>query len=317
MPPGDTEQTVSVATIEDALDEDDETFVVELSDPVNAVIDDASGTGTILDDDSMPGTAPGEGLNIADAVGTEGGALEFTVSLRKASGRAVSVDWSTSDGTATSADYMAANGTVTFAAGDTEQTVSVATIEDTLDEDDESFVVELSDPVNAVIDDASGTGTILDDDSMPGTVPGEGLGIADDSAIEGGTLSFTVSLGKASGRAVTVDWSTTDGTATSADYMPASGTVTFAAGDTEQTVSVATIEDTLDEDDETFVVELSHPVNAMIDDPRATGTIEDDDGVPVTVPDNGLRIADSTAKEGGTSFLRGKFGIGKRSHGKR
>ena len=119
---------------------------------------------------------------------------------------------------------------VTFAAGQTEKTVTVSTIEDALDEDDETLVVELSDPVNAAIDDASGTGTILDDDSLPGTVPGEGLGIADDSAIEGGTLSFTVSLGKASGRAVTVDWSTTDGTATSADYMPASGTVTFAAG---------------------------------------------------------------------------------------
>src|SRR5262249_14659846 len=101
-----------------------------------------------------------------------------------------------------------------------------------------------------------GRGTILDDDAPPA------LSIGDVAVTEGdsGTTdaTFTVSLSAASGKTVTVDYATADGSAAAGDdYTAASGTLTFAPGETSKTVTVSVIGDRIDEDDETFVVNLS------------------------------------------------------------
>ena len=298
--PGDTSKSFTVSVLNDALDEDDETFAVALSNAANASIDDAGGTGTILDDDDIPGTVPGEGLTIADASATEGGSLAFTVSVTPVSGRAVTVDWATSDGTAKSADYTAASGSLTFAAGDTTKTVTVSTTEDTLYEEDETFTVTLSNSGNALIGDGTATGTIEDDDEPSSR---QGLSVADASADEdAGTLTFTVRLGAASGRTVTVDWATGNGGTAAAgdDYTAANGSLSFAPGDTSESFTVSVLNDALDEDDETFAVALSNAANASIDDAGGTGTILDDDDIPGTVSGEGLTIADASAAEGGS-----------------
>src|SRR5262245_50319814 len=68
------------------------------------------------------------------------------------------------------------------------------------------------------------------------------LSINDVSVTEGndGTTSavFTVTLSRASSQTVTVNYATADGSATTAnnDYMAASGTLTFAPGQTSQTI---------------------------------------------------------------------------------
>ena len=66
---------------------------------------------------------------------------------------------------------------------------------------------------------------------------------------EGDTAQFVVTLTPASSKQVTVSYSTADGTAkASEDYTAASSTtLTFTAGDTTKTVSVATTEDTRNE----------------------------------------------------------------------
>ena len=46
---------------------------------------------------------------------------------------------------------------------------------------------------------------------------------------------------------------------------------------TSQTVGVQTAEDSADEEDGTFTLELSNPSGATLGDAAATGTIEDDD----------------------------------------
>jgi len=97
-------------------------------------------------------------------------AAAFTVSLSKASSQTVTVDYATADGTATAgADYQTTRGTLTFAPGETSKIVTVPVIDDIVDEPDETFLVNLSNPTNATISDAQGTGTITDDDPPPDT----------------------------------------------------------------------------------------------------------------------------------------------------
>ena len=276
---GATTATVNVAVKGDTLDEDDETFDLVLSNPGNASIVDGSGTGTITDDDPFPL------LSIGDASVAEGDAgtttLSFTASLSSVTAKSVSFEWATSPGTATAGtDYVGANGGGTIPAGSSSTSVDVTVNGDALDEDDETLTVTLSNGGNVTIDDESGTGTITDDDPLVVA------GIADASTDEGdvGTsvLTFDVTLSSASAKTVTVDWATQDGLAGApSDYEAASGTVTFVPGDTSETASVTINGDGVAELDEEFHVILSAPSNATLGDASGTGTIVDDELMPV------------------------------------
>jgi hypothetical protein len=119
---------------------------------------------------------------------------------------------------------------------------------------------------------------------------GLSLTIADASITEGNSgsknLVFTVRLSKADrNRVISARFATANGTATSgSDYTAAAGTVSIAAGRTTATFSVSITGDTAIESDENFVVNLSSPVNAVIGDSQAIGTIINDDSPPSTVP---------------------------------
>ena len=122
-------------------------------------------------------------LSVADARATEGGdsALVFVVTLDRAASGTVTVSYATADGTAAGGeDYEAASGTLAFAAGETEKSVSVATTDDSMDEEDETFTLTLSSPANATLGDAVATGTIADDDEPPLTASFSGLPEAHD-----------------------------------------------------------------------------------------------------------------------------------------
>ena len=88
------------------------------------------------------------------------------------------------------------------------------------------------------------------------------LSISGSEAVEGTGIQFTVSLSPALGEEVTVEYSTVDDTATTADSdytAVTASTLTFAANETEKTVTIATTADSTDEDDESFNVVLSSP----------------------------------------------------------
>ena len=107
------------------------------------------------------------GIAIGNASAAEGGNLVFTVTRSGNTATAVSVNYATASGTATSgSDFTAASGTLSFAANETSKTITVATTNDTTVESSETFTVGLSGASsNATITDASGTGTITDNDT--------------------------------------------------------------------------------------------------------------------------------------------------------
>ena len=303
---GSTTAAIEVETTQDTLDEPAETFLVQLSAATNATIADGEGTGTITDNDAVPT------LSVNDAAVAEGGKATFTVRLSAVSGRAVTFKWKTAADTGAAAagatDYTAVGETtVTIAAGSTTAAIEVQTTQDTLDEADETFLVELSAPTNATLADGEGEGTITDDDGTPT------LSVADAAAAEGGKVAFTVELSAASGKDVTFSWKTAPDEAEDAhaaaatDYtaVPAT-TVTIDAGDRTATLEVETTQDAIDEHDETFTVELSAATNATIADGEATGTISDDDAatavVSVGAPGAAVTEGNDPAKTTNLSF---------------
>src|SRR5207247_675512 len=124
----------------------------------------------------------------------------------------------------------------------------------------DSFTFEAND---GTVDSALATISITVTEGTPS------LSMGDASVVEGNSgttpMVFTATLSPASSVSVTVNYATLAGTATSnKDYQATSGTLTFAAGQTSQTVTVLVNGDTNKESNETIAVRLSDPINATI-----------------------------------------------------
>jgi hypothetical protein len=272
--PTETSKTVTVPVVGDLIDENNETFSVNLTNAQNAEIEDPDfrGLGTIVDDDTSR-------ISIADASKAEGNSgtsvLNFTVSLDRANDRTVTVQYATANGTAAAgSDYVAASGTLSFSPGQTAKTIGITINGDTVYEPNETFTVNLASPVNATILDGQAVGTITSDGDTPT------IAISDASVGEASTADpvFTVSLSSPSTQQVTVNYAVADGTGlATTDYVTSSGTLTFAAGETSKTITLPLRRDDLPELAERFYVNLSAPVNALLADAQGVGTITDDD----------------------------------------
>ena len=226
----------------------------------------------------------------------------FTVSLSFPSTQTVQVDWIAADGTATQADgdYQAASGQVSFPPGTTTQFVDVPVVGDLKFEPNETFVVNLSNPVRGVVTDAQGQATIQNDDLQPL------MSIDDVRVVEGnaGTANaiFTVTLSNPSGAPAQATWSTSNGSAMApGDYATNSGVVSFVPGDTSETLIVLVAGELVPEANETFQVDLAAPTGALLGQSRGVGTILDDDGA--TFPDVTAFTIVSSGATGATSGL--------------
>ncbi len=275
--PGSTSVSVNVTVNADTLVEGDETVLIDLSPPANGTLIASQITGIIADDDPLPL------VSIADAKTTEGNSgsrtLSFTVSLSSASTTSVTVPYAASPLTAQAgSDFTAVSGTVTFAPGQVTRTFLVPLVTGTLPEPDETFLITLGSPTGANLLDGEAIGTIQNDDTT--------LRIANATVAEGddgqSVATFIVTLSAAVNFEVGAAWSVANATANAgSDYLDADGTITFAPGQTSQTISVTTLGDHRDEADETFNVNLAAPLSATIADGQGIGTIQDDDALPI------------------------------------
>jgi Calx-beta domain-containing protein/Big-like domain-containing protein/VCBS repeat protein/FG-GAP repeat protein len=270
---GTTTRTLMITTLGDIIDEDDEVFHVLLSNPSGAVIADGDGIGTIVDNDQSV-------VSVTDLSVAEGNAgvvdATFIVALSTPNSRTVSVSFATADATAIAgADYTAAAGTLTFAPGVTSQTVTVQVLGDVLDELSETFSLNLTNSINAVIGRAKGIATIVDDDQPPSVT------ISDVIITEGTSphsANVTLTLSQPSGQTVRVKYATADGTAVAgSDYLTRSGEIAFVPGVTVRTIPITILGDRVPEPTETLFVDLTGGTAVTIVRPRATITIVDDD----------------------------------------
>ena len=294
-------KTVTVKVVGDMLDEENETFFVNLTNVTGATIGDAQATGTITDDDTPPLTLSIN--NVSKVEGDSGDSqLEFTVTLSAASTTPVTVNFNTANATANAGeDFEAKSGTITFAIGETIKTVSIDIMGDTTSENDETFSVNLASPVGAEITKAAGVGTITNDDAQA-----PAFSVDDPIVAEGdsGTtnVTFTVTLSQALTTQATINYATANGAALApGDYTSTSGTLTFAAGETSKTVTVAIVGDTLDEADETLRLVLTNATGAGIADGEGVATITDTDPTP-TISINDRSVAEQDTGTRGMAF---------------
>jgi probable HAF family extracellular repeat protein len=231
----------------------------------------------------VPDPPPSLSIGNVSIVEGHGGTVSavFTVSLSAASDQTIMVTFASGDGTAMAgSDYQAASDTLTFAPGETSKTITVLVNGDRLGEPNETFIVLLSNPINATIADGSGQGTIIDDEprvSINDVSKKEGNGNGNSATT---VFTFTVTLSVAYDVPLTLSYATADGTAKTSDgdYVASSGTITFAPGETTKTITVVVKGDKKKEANENFFIDLSDLSGyAVFLDSRGTGTILTDD----------------------------------------
>ncbi|MCS5491767.1 MBG domain-containing protein [Algoriphagus limi] len=281
LSPGQLMDSIRITSQFDGLIEGDETVIIDMAPPTNAVeVGTQQVTLTITDEDFI---TPEFSINDPSVSEGNSGAttLTFTVSLSSpAPAGGATVDYTTSDGTAIAgSDYTAASGTLSFSAGETSKTIDVTISGDQTVETGETLIFQLSNPTGTgvVIGDASGTGTITNDDQAIVTIANVS-GNEDDGAI-----TVTATLDNAVDGGFTVDVSTADGTATTADndYVALnSQTLTFAGAAGEMnTFTITPTADATPEPDESVIVSMSNLVPTIV----ASGDIDITDGATVTI----------------------------------
>ena len=261
---GHRRNKVAITIVGDMLDEANERFFVRLSNPTGATISNGEGTGTITDNDAPPTVSSVATLTVPE--GNTGDTIfaSIDLTLSAPSGRRVSVDFATVDASATAgSDYEATAGTVELAVGQTMGSVVVPVLGDDASEGDETFDVDLANPVHATLGAHPSVVTIQDNDPIP---PGSAVLNVTGATVREGTggtrtLTFTVTRSGETTTAVDVDYLTTNGTAIApSDYASASGNLAFAANTTTATVQVQVVGDRrLERRRERFFVSLINP----------------------------------------------------------
>ena len=287
--------TLTVTAVDDADDEGTgETVTVALGTPGGNLDGGATASGSVGfditdDDDPLPVVTIAGGAAV-----TEGTPAVFTLSADRAPTADLAVKVDVED--APASDFLASGDegakTVTIRSGETSATLTVPTQPDDADEPDGPVRVALVAGAGYRLGAASAAAVaVADDDATAGPT----LSIDDATLAEGAgqrprldrnvtLMRFTIRLSAPQPHWVRVTATARDSTPVSArgrqDYIPARLFAEFLPGRTVAHVWVQIVDDSHDEDDETFEVVLSDARGAAIADAVAVGTITNDDPMP-------------------------------------
>ncbi len=267
--PGQTARTITIPIVNDSVPEGTETVGLLLTSPSAGTSIGVPGAATlsILDDEASVGFA-------SAALSATESFTNVVVTLVRIGNTNIgfSVTLNTSDGSATAgADYISTTTTVNFAPGQTNLTLTVAVLDDTLAEGDETVNLTLSSPSGGVVLGPIGTSvlTILDNDTAYNFS-------AATYATNEGTVDLVITVRRAGFNLSTgsVDFATSDGTATAgSDYLSTTGSLVFAVGQTNAAFTVRILDDTLVEGNETINLFLLNPMAPGFLGPQSTAII--------------------------------------------
>ena len=125
--------------------------------------------------------------------------------------------------------------------------------------------------------------------SSPDSMPAASISnVIQERTVTSSVCKFSVTLNKATTNAVTVHYTTVAGTAVvTNDFIPVTGTLTIAANQLQASIDVTVTGDSLRRDDQEFYVQLDNPVNCILQNDKATGTITNRDGLFYRVANTG------------------------------
>ena len=293
---GDTSKSFDVSAVEDNLAESGERVKLSFGTlPADASAGTPSEASVSIHDrtqgQDLP-TSPTVHFESAAYSVDEGATVAVKVKLSKAPGSETVIPITAANRAgASDDDYSGVPGSLTFAATDTEKTITFAAADDSVDDDDEKVTLSfgsLPGGITATTGEAPEAVVTIADNDKPTALTVQ-FGQAAYTAAEGSTVTVTVTLSGDPEMDLMIPISkANEGGATSADYSGVPNSVTFNSGDTEKTFVFTAETDSVDDDGESVKLEFGTlpttpiAVTAGTTD-EATVTITDDDVPSVTV----------------------------------
>ena len=288
-------RTIEVPLLDDDLYEGDETLTIRFTPPeypqgVSVEVYDLEGvatsrdaTGTIVDNERVTRVSIADGQLAEDSDEKE---MSFTITVSPRPQSRVSVRFRTVDGTATGTvdgrrvDYGTTRGLRSFFRAQTPKVVRVPIKHDWEQEGDETFAVELYEPVGLEIDRGVATGTIIDHVTPEVTIAADA-----DTVEEGEAVVFTLTRDGDTTDPLRV---TVDVTITEEGKAPTVTSITrsFAGGSDTLTLSLGTRDDAVVNEPRVYRATIRAPSIASwrIRDPGwAEVTVEDNDAARALV----------------------------------
>ena len=264
--------TFELPTVDDAIDEDNSTVTVTISDGGGLTIGSRNSERFTVVDNDLPTITIQPGMSPV----TEGAFARFTVDRTGVTTFGMTIDLSVSE----TGDMIHTDDegrtSVTFRAGETTATLDVATVDDTLAEDDSTIAATIAtSTVYATGTPNSATVTANDDDTTPPTVT---ITAATSPIAEGDTAGFTIDRTGPTTAALTVELTVTESGDMLAPDDEGSASFMIPAGSTSATFELATVDDSLAEDDSTIAATITASADYAIGTPgSATVTANDND----------------------------------------
>ena len=295
---GSTTVNIPVVITDDSSDEANETVIITLTDGTAYDLGTTKvHTLTITDNDNPPPATPVVTITGGSAV-SEGTAASFTLSASPAPGSAVMLSYTVTQ----SGSFVAAGdlNTKTFSLTTSGSgTITVPTVDDSLDEANGSVTVTLNSGTGYSVHNENGAATVNVSDN---DVTEVSFAAATSSAAEGsGTRTVRVNLSPVPATALTLNY-TVSGTATSgSDYTSIGTSVSVPSGSSFINISVPILNDSADEVDETVIITLGPGSHYTINSAANVHTL--------TITDNDVpavffgAAASSIGEGGGTKYV--------------
>ena len=295
---GTTSVNIPVPILDDSSDEANETVIITLTDGTAYDLGTTTAhTLTITDNDNPPPATPVVSISAGNAV-AEGTAASFSLSATPAPVSAVTLNYTVTQSGAfvASSNLNAKTFSLTTSGSGT---ITVPTVDDSLDEVNGSVTVTLDSGIGYSVDNLNGAATVnvSDDD-----VTEASFAAAASSAAEGsGTRTVRVNLSPVPATALTLNY-TVSGTATSGtDYTSIGTSVSVPSGSSFINISVPILNDSADEVDETVIITLGPGSHYTINSAANVHTL--------TITDNDVpavffgAAASSIGEGGGTKYV--------------
>ncbi|XP_060082724.1 adhesion G-protein coupled receptor V1-like [Ylistrum balloti] len=296
---GQTSQNITIHSVQDTLDEENEVYKVKLLSASNGAslsVTDSTSRITILKSDNANGQF-GFNQSCVPAVATyENATVVCSVSRSKGSDGTVNITWAVfqllQGGNQVEAvnDFVASTGVLTFYQGEKSKVFYLEVRDDMVPEAKETFHIKLvgvtsgdgisgtTNTSGASIDPLTALSNFVIEEndftyglfqfSTESTPPSPGDGVIPPGTSkpmvtiseESGIVSLMVVRAQGAMGLVTVEWRATDGTAlNNRDYSAGVGRLTFQDGQLYDFINIAILDNSLPEDQKYFNVDLLNP----------------------------------------------------------
>ncbi|MBL4827038.1 MAG: hypothetical protein JKY66_04880, partial [Spongiibacteraceae bacterium] len=287
-----TSSTITLQLVDDQIYEGTESFTVRLSNPSNevAIVSENTTSITITDDIASVGQAVIHFTENAVTLKETQGLVSFTLARVNGSSATSSLAWTTLSDTAIAGeDFQQTEGIVEFQEGETQKTIEIMLLDDTVYEGNEGFFIQLNNPVGATVPQAQKQLAVTLTENQ--TAPAGGVfnlsGITQQQHETDTIFIVTINRLQASNGVASVEYSTLSKSAMAGeDFEQTSGSLTFEDAETSKTVEISVLDDQHYEGPESFFFQLNNVQgNAVIgqrqqvifnivDDEPATGTLQ-------------------------------------------